>query len=244
MTSPSPVTAPSPVLPGCDPLLPGRIASLTGAAAVTAAAGLTAAVLDQRGAEPGVFAAVGALRAATEALEGALRVEQGAEARDADHEGEAEAAAAALAEAVHGACAALEACPLPPEERARLVEALGAALRRWQDPYAADATGAEELDRLAEVVVGAPEAAAPALAAVGPAVERMAAAGQERDGAAARRQAAIRARVQAEERWQAAARALGAAAGPGPWWESGRPLVTVAEAQRPAVEALEEDWFS
>jgi hypothetical protein len=237
------MSAHPPAVAGCDPLLPARIASLTGTTAVTAAAGVTASVLDQRGGQPGVFAAVGAVRAASEALAAALRLEEGAEARDADLESEAVAAAQALADAVLDAGQALERLPLPPEQRAGLAGALGAALRAWQDPFAADATGDRELAGLRAVVDSAPEGAGPAVEAVGPAVDRMVAAGRNRDAAAGRRQAAIRARVQAEERWQAAARALADAAGPGPWWEVGRPLVTVAEAQRPAVEAMEDDWF-
>lgn len=238
------MSANRPAAPGCDPLLPERVASLSGTAAVTAATSISATVLDQRGGQPGVFAAVGAVRAASEELAAALRLEEGAEARDGVLETEAVAAAEALERAVGAASEALDRLPLPPAARTGMVQELRLALRDWQDPFAVDATGDHELGRLRAVVEGAPAAAEPGLSGVGPAVDRMVSAGQARDAAAVRRQAAIRARVQAEGRWQQAMRALAAAAGPGPWWEVGRPLVTVAEAHRPAAEAMEDAWFS
>ncbi len=225
-------------MPSLDPALPAAVAALDGPEALTATRMVAGDILDRCGARPGVFAAVAALRGATERLEAALQLEAGADRRDLDHEQEAVRAAAGLQAAVEAAVADPGVAAVD-----GLGPALAAGLRAWQDPYADNATGAPALAALAAQVDGAPAAVAPALAGITDAIARMTAAGQARDDAEARRAVAVRARAQADAAWQEAAQAVAAAAGPGPWWEPARPVVAVAQARRTEAAAAEDRWF-
>ncbi len=229
---------------GVDAVLPMDVTGLDGREAAVAGSALVPVVLERCGARPGVFARVQALRDATDALTAALNIEDGAERRDQDAEQQAVLMADGMDAAHRAASAGLDRCAGPDGDRDALRRALAQAMADWQDPFAADAVGEAALGAMDGVIDGAPAWAAPSLVGLHDAIVRMRASGLKRDQAAAQRAVAVQARVEAEGRWQSAARGLVAHVGPGPWWEVARPAVALAGVRRSVGAQAEDDWFS
>lgn len=189
--------------------------SLDAAAAATAGPSLAAAAVDR---SQFAFASASALRTASERLQAAVAAEAAAEGADRvthvdwrqAHE-RLMAAAGALAD--------------EGEAPARL----RSLLRRWADPYAADAAGADLLDLVSAACGEGHEQ-------VREAAEAAARAGRARDRAEAARARTVAARVAATRQWRAAAEALFAVSPP----PDGKVIAVLAG---PEEDSGDDDWF-